>query len=222
MDAIERLSNNATAPHRLTHLYLVNETDWTRFAQLGVVADFQLAPSSVDTSYTEFMKNLIGETRASQLLPALELYNAGALLTLSSDWDADVLSPIRKIQTVLTRPDGRSFPNVESVIPLLTINPAVLLQHDDKTGSIEVGKSADLVVLDKNIFELQVDEIHTAQVILTMFQGEVIYDPEGIMGEEIGNVPVPTSAGATLCGNSRRNFLLQALSLCILQSLATL
>jgi hypothetical protein len=222
LDAIERLSNNATAPHRLTHLYLVNETDWTRFAQLGVVADFQLAPSSVDTSYTEFMKNLIGETRASQLLPALELYNAGALLTLSSDWDADVLSPIRKIQTVLTRPDGRSFPNVESVIPLLTINPAVLLQHDDKTGSIEVGKSADLVVLDKNIFELQVDEIHTAQVILTMFQGEVIYDPEGIMGEEIGNVPVPTSAGATLCGNWRRNFLLQALSLCILQSLATL
>ena len=223
LDAIEQLSNNATGPHRLTHLYLADEADWTRFAQLGVVADFQLAPSSVDASYTEFMSDLIGESRASQLLPALELYNAGVLVTLSSDWDADVLSPIRKIQTVLTRPDGRSFPSIESVIPLLTINPAVLLQHDDKTGSIEDGKYADLVVLDKNIFELQVDEIHTAQVMITMLQGEVIYDPEGIMGEEIGNVPIPTSAGASLCGRGWwKKFLLQSMLLGISLSLVTL
>lgn len=193
LDAIEQLSSNATGPHRLTHCYLVDEADRSRFAELGVVADFQLAPSSVDASYTEFMEELIGTTRASQLLPALELYEKGAFVTLSSDWDADVLSPIRKMQTVLTRNDGRSFPSVESVIPLLTLNPAILLQHDDKTGSIEVGKAADLVVLDKNIFQLPVEEIHTAQVVLTMLQGKAVYDPEGIMGQVIGTLPVPTS-----------------------------
>jgi hypothetical protein len=83
----------------------------------------------------------------------------------------DVLSPMCKIQTVFTRPDGRSFPNVQSVIPILTPNPAILLQHDDKTGSTGVDKAADLVVLDKNsLEELSVEEIHTARVILTCFK----------------------------------------------------
>jgi predicted amidohydrolase YtcJ len=96
----------------------------------------------------------------------------------------DVLSPICKIQTVFTRPDGRSFPNVQSVIPILTPNPAILLQHDDKTGSTGVDKAADLVVLDKNsLEELSVEEIHTARVILTMFQGEAVYHPNRITGE---------------------------------------
>jgi imidazolonepropionase-like amidohydrolase len=89
-----------------------------------------------------------------------------------------------KIQTVFTRPDGRSFPNVQSVIPILTPNPAILLQHDDKTGSTGVDKAADLVVLDKNsLEELSVEEIHTARVILTMFQGEAVYHPNRITGE---------------------------------------
>ena len=71
----------------------------------------------------------------------------------------------------------------------MTINPARLLQHENKTGSIEVGKAADLVVLDKNIFEIPVEEIHTVQVLMTMFQGEAVYDPEGMLGETIGSVP---------------------------------
>ena len=114
LDAIAH-SNATSGPHRLTHLYLVDESDRQRFGELDAIADFQLSPSSVDVSYTEFMTGILGTTRASQLLPALELYEAGATLTLSSDWDADVLSPIQKIQTVLTRADGRSFPSVESV-----------------------------------------------------------------------------------------------------------
>lgn len=150
LDAIEQ-SNTTFGPHRLTHCYLVDESDRGRFAALTAVADFQLAPSSVDVSYADFMADLIGTTRASQLLPALEIWEAGGLVVLSSDYDADVFSPIAKIQTVLTRPDGRSFPSVESVIPLMTLNPAILLQHDDKAGSLEVGKAADLVVLDKDI-----------------------------------------------------------------------
>jgi predicted amidohydrolase YtcJ len=195
-------------------LYLVDEGDRPRFAELGVVADFQLAPSSVDAYYTSFMRGLIGTTRASQLLPALELYSEGALVTLSSDWDADVLSPIRKIQTVLTRPDGRSFSNLESVISLLTLNPAILLQHADKTGSLEVDKAADLVLLDKNIFELPVSEIHRANVMLTVLQGEAVYDPEGIMGEEIGIVPVRTSQARSFEGRWMR-LLVPCLSLSI-------
>ena len=183
LDAIE-LAINASAvarnagPHRLTHLYLIDDRDKYRFASLGVVADFQLAPSSVDLEYRDFLSNdVIGSTRANRLLPATELYyDTDALITLSSDWDADTLSPLVKIQTVLSRPDGRSFQKIEDVIPLLTINGAKLLRHDNRTGSLEPGKYADFVVIDKNIFQLPINEIGSAKVTLTILEGQMVYN----------------------------------------------
>ena len=113
LDAIEYAINVSTTareagPHRLTHLYMIDDRDRNRFSELGVVADFQLAPSSLDLEYRDFLANdLIGSDRASRLLPAAELYNnTDSLITLSSDWDADVLSPLVKMQAVLSRPDG--------------------------------------------------------------------------------------------------------------------
>ncbi|CAB9521161.1 amidohydrolase (Partial), partial [Seminavis robusta] len=141
-----------------------------------------------------------GRTRADTLLPALELYEANATITLSSDWDADTLSPLEKIQTVLTRPDGRSFPDVATVIPMLTINPAYLLQHDDTTGSIEVGKFADLAVIDQDIFNMPVDEISTANVTRTYLQGDLIFGPGADVSRVDGSIEIsetdPTGAGS--------------------------
>jgi predicted amidohydrolase YtcJ len=179
LDAIAALptNGNSTGPHRVTHCYLIDEVDRTRFAQLGVIADFQLSPSSLTTKYSGFLSNdLIGRERAAQLLPAKEVHETGAMLTLSSDWDADVLSPLVKMQSVLTRSDGRSFSDLETVMPMMNLNAAKLLQQEEITGSLEVGKYADLVVLDKNIFGLPVEEISTALVSLTMLQGEVVFD----------------------------------------------
>ena len=121
------------------------------------------------------MIDVLGPERAATLLPAMELYEAGATLTLSSDWDADTLSPLVKMQTVLTRPYGRSFPDLETVIPMLTLNPAYLLGHADRTGSITVGKYADLVVIDQDIFGLPAENISMAEVTRTYLQGQLIF-----------------------------------------------
>jgi len=138
--------------------YLVNERDRGRFAEQGVVADLQVAPSTVSAVYINFIGDtVIGSDRAGQLLPAKELHDAGATVTLSSDWDADDLSPLVKIQTVLTRPDGRNFPDVETVIPMVTKNVATLLNTN--TGVLAAGKLADLVVIDRNIFEIPFEQI---------------------------------------------------------------
>jgi predicted amidohydrolase YtcJ len=202
LDAIEALTATGTSTgpmHRITHCYLVDERDWNRFAQLNVVADFQLAPSSVDLEYEEFLADvLIGSERANLLLPATELYEAGALLTLSSDWDADELSPLVKLQIVLTRPNGRSFDSLEDVIPMLTINAATLLGLDAVTGSLEVGKSADLVALNQNIFDLDFNDIaSTTCVEMTMLQGKVVYQSDG------GSCnPPDTSSSVTSNGGS--------------------
>lgn len=211
LDAIANTNYNQTS-HRLTHCFLVDEKDRERFAALNVIADFQSAPSTVSGEYQDFMATFIGETRADQLIPTVELEQAGAMVTLSSDWDADELSPLIKIQTVMTRPDERTFDNVETVIPMLTRNPATLLQTS--TGTLEVGKLADIVVLDQNIFEIETDSIGATQVLVTIFNGKVVYDPDGILQEPIGTRP-PMSRASYLTRSGWCLVILVALSTAI-------
>ncbi len=175
LDAIET-TDPSTGPHRITHLYQVAASDMPRFESLGVVADFQMAPSSIDAENKAFMANFIGE-RSADLLPIDALLAAGASVTLSSDWDADSLSPVEKIQTVLTRDAVDSEIDLARAIEMLTIEPARLLRHDETTGSLEPGKFADLVILEHNLFELPSERIGDAGVVATLLQGEPVYDP---------------------------------------------
>ncbi len=164
--------------HRITHLYLVDKKDVSRFTELNVITDFQLAPSSTSSETKRYLAGFIGN-RAENLMPARKLYEAGVEVVLSSDWDAEELSPLMKIEAVLTQQDG-AFDRVESVIEMMTLNVAKLLQHADKTGSIEPGKLADFVVLDRNILDIPVDEIGAVNVEATLLGGEAIYDPKGL------------------------------------------
>ncbi|PLP58272.1 hypothetical protein CYK37_15280 [Mesorhizobium loti] len=179
LDAIAQ-SDAAPGPHRLTHLYLVDKTDLPRFKQLGVVADFQLAPSAVDPDYVQFIRQFIGD-RADTMMPAGTLQTMGADVVMSSDFDADELSPLVKIQTAVTRKkDGA--PDVATAIAWMTINPARLLHQDRTTGSIEVGKVADLTVIDRDILKLPVKAIGNAKVVATLLQGKAVYDPGKLFG----------------------------------------
>lgn len=179
LDAVAQ-SDAAPGPHRLTHLYLVDKADLPRFKQLGVVADFQLAPSSVDPEYAQFIRQFIGD-RADTMLPAGTLQAMGADVVMSSDFDADELSPLIKIQTAVTRQkDGA--PDVATAIAWMTINPARLLHQDKTTGSIEVGKIADLAVIDRDILRVPVKAIGNAKVVATLLQGKAVYDPGKLFG----------------------------------------
>ncbi|OUS12827.1 hypothetical protein A9Q97_05565 [Rhodospirillales bacterium 47_12_T64] len=181
LDALQHAKNKNSRHdmrHRITHLYLVADADIPRFKQLDVVTDFQLSPSSTDHETKRYLKGFVGD-RANQLMPARRLHEAGVELVLSSDWDAEELSPLRKIEAVLTQEDD-GFDDIGTVIELMTINVAKLLHHENKTGSIEQGKLTDFVVLDRDIFDVPVSEIGDAKVEATILGGEAIYDPEGI------------------------------------------
>ena len=177
LDAIAGASSEP-GPHRLTHLYLVDPQDYSRFEELGVVADLQLAPSSLDPEYEHHIASFIG-ARAKTLMPAGDLINAGALVTLSSDWDADELNPLVKMQAAVNR-KRNGIPDLATAIELMTINPAKLLRHSDRTGSIEVGKVADLVVLSDDILSLPLDDIAEVRVEATLLQGEPVFDDGGV------------------------------------------
>ncbi|NKB23784.1 MAG: amidohydrolase family protein [Kiritimatiellae bacterium] len=180
LDAIEhalKQSGIRDRRHRITHLYLIDRKDRPRFKTLGVVADFQLSPDSIDPDYADYMEEYIGD-RAHELLPVASMLDSGAKVILSSDWDADVLEPFEKIETVVTRATN-GIPGIATAIKMMTLDAAYLLHHEDKTGSIEEGKLADLIILDQDLFTIPTNQIKNTKVLMTLLSGEEVYRAPG-------------------------------------------
>ncbi len=171
LNAIEK-SQKGKGRHRLTHLEVVNEKDFPRFKKLNVTADAQVAGDFTQPSHWKENEYLIGN-RAINLVPIKSLHNAGARITLSSDWDVSTLNPFVGMQNALTR-KPQNLPNLETVIKAYTINAAYVMRQEQKTGSIEIGKQADLIVLNQNIFEIPTDKISKTNVLMTFLVGERI------------------------------------------------
>ncbi|MEH6447760.1 MAG: amidohydrolase [Oleispira sp.] len=159
--------------HRLTHVEMVAESDKKRFAELDVIADFQLAGEFTLPENFEEMEPLIGD-RAHAQLPVRDIYDTGAVVTLSSDWDVSSLSPFVGMQNALNRGE-QSLPDLASVIEAYTINGAYVMDQDHLTGSIEVGKEADFIVIDQNPFKIDSNKISEIKVLKTILAGEIVY-----------------------------------------------
>ena len=162
------------ARHRLTHVEMVSEQDKPRFKQLNVIADFQLAGDFTKPEHHHEMEPLIGE-RAPKQLPVRDIYETGATITLSSDWDVSSLSPFVGMQNALTR-GHQSLPSLDAVIRAYTINGAYNMRQEHITGSIEVGKKGDFTVINQNLFDVPATSIAETEVVFTILGGEVVFD----------------------------------------------
>ena len=170
LDAID--ATGGQGRHRITHVELVAKQDIPRFGQLEVIADFQPSPYFTP-SFLKSNEPMIGQ-RAYAMLPMRELYDAGARVTLSSDWDVNPLSPLGIMQNALSLGE-RGLPNLEAAIKAYTLDAAYTLRQEKDTGSLEVGKQADLIVLDQNIFKLPINQLGKAKVLWTLLGGEEVY-----------------------------------------------
>jgi len=184
LDAIEAIDDTPEAiadrRHRTTHTYMVHPDDIDRFAEIGVVAAFQLNPDAIDPAYHQYLSDFIGD-RAFDLIPNNDLVTADATVTHSSDWDAGPLSPLGIIEAALTRESG-AIPNLETAIELSTINAAYALGHDDTTGSITIGKFADFVVLDQHLFDIEPSAISQTRVLATYLAGVAVFTAPSFEG----------------------------------------
>jgi len=184
LDAIEAIDDTPDAiadrRHRTTHTYMVHPDDIARFAEIGVVAAFQLNPNAIDPAYHQYLSDFIGD-RAFDLIPNSDLLSAGATVTHSSDWDAGPLSPLGILEAALTR-ESSAIPNLETAIELSTINAAYALGHDDTTGSITIGKFADFVVLDQNLFDIEPSAISQTRVLATYLAGVAVFTAPSFEG----------------------------------------
>ncbi|MDH3439259.1 MAG: amidohydrolase [Gammaproteobacteria bacterium] len=194
LDAIEEaLIENGQNGHRhhISHLQMIHPDDIPRFRELETIANFQPLWAYNDDYVTELTVPFIGEERAQWMYPIKSVQDAGGMIAFGSDWSVSTANPMPQIETAVTRlsATGEDYPvmlpeeriDLESAIVAFTINAAFLNRHEDKTGSIEVGKLADLIVLDQNLFEIDPADISETEVLLTLFGGRVVHgDPSSL------------------------------------------
>ncbi len=181
LDAIEGARNtngDVGARHRMTHLEIVNEAEFDRFQELNVVADVQVSANWTQPAQWSENEFLVGATLAENFIPIKSIYDAGARTTLSSDWDVSTMNPFRSIQNAVTRAP-QNLPSVEAAVDARTINSAWALGNDDFTGSIEVGKLADLICVNQDIFTIPENQIAQTEVTMTMLSGEIVFEDTG-------------------------------------------
>lgn len=173
LNAIEA-AQSGNRRHRLTHLEVVNPDDYSRFKSLNVSADMQVTGEFSQPDHWPENEPLIGK-RAAPLIPLKDIFNSGARIILSSDWDVSSLSPFVGIQNAVTR-EPQNLPNVTVAVKAYTLNAAYALNQEATTGSLEVGKFADFIVLDRNIFTIKPTTISQTRVEQTWLQGKLVFE----------------------------------------------
>ena len=205
LDALEyALEQNGAGDYRnlITHLQLVDPADIPRFAELDVIANLQPYWAFKEPYWWEVVDQpLLGDERAEREYPMQSFINAGALLVSSSDHGVTPFPvPFWAIEVGVTRNlNNAEFYEVDDIADIddptwllapqervslvdmirsFTINSAFQNFREDRTGSIEVGKSADFIIVSQNLFEISPLDIDKTEVLATIFKGEVVWQAE--------------------------------------------
>ncbi|KMQ02733.1 amidohydrolase [Bacillus cereus] len=175
LNAIEAAKKEgAKQPYTLTHVEMVEDSDIDRFAKLGISADFQVGHDFAEDPKQSWASTYFTNQQMKRIMPLGRIWKTGANVSLSSDWDVNELNPLVTISNALSI-DEKGLFDVYAAIDAYTIKPAKALGLDNITGSIEVGKSADMILLNEDITKMSADKIPNAKVLVTVLQGEVVY-----------------------------------------------
>ena len=196
LDAVEAaLTANGPSDnrHHLAHIQIVHPDDIPRFRRLGAVANGQPLWAAHEGQMDNLTIPFIGPERASWQYPFASLVRSGAVLAFGSDWSVSSPNPLLEMTLAVERrapaaafedfgeaigdvfiPEERV--DLATAIGAFTMGSAYVNHLDRLTGSIEVGKYADLAVIDQNLFEIPAIEMPKARVELTFVEGECVFD----------------------------------------------
>lgn len=191
LDAVElALARNGCSDnrHHIAHLQVVHPDDVPRFRALGVTANMQTLWAALEPQLVELTLPFLGERRAAWQYPFGDLGRAGAALAAGSDWSVSSPNPMAAIHTAVNRRAAPGFEEGEygpflpeqaldlaTSLTAYTAGSARVNHLEDSTGTIEVGKYADLVVLDRDPFAGPPEEIGATRVLQTFVEGERVY-----------------------------------------------
>ncbi len=186
--ALRKVLPSADIRPAIAHDEIVDPMDFQRYKELGTipVLSFQWEKPAGDTLG---LRNYFGSARMKILEPAGLLAEAGARIAFGSDWPVDKLDEWFALKVGVTRTNSPDAPaeyrgrlgddpglSPAAVLRAATIDASYELHQDDSTGSLEVGKFADLIVLDRNPLKIPGEDIANTQVLETVVGGNVVYE----------------------------------------------
>ena len=194
LDAFERIfgrHGRGALRHAIAHNSLVHPDDLPRYAALGLIANCTpLWGTDYNGLYADIYADMLGPERVDErLFPYGDLVRSGATVTYGSDIPGVTIAeipPLIQIGALLTRqrpghPDDRPLVprqriGLHDALRGYTANGAFQLMLDDRAGTLEAGKAADLVVLGEDLFRVDPHEVHAVPIVLTMMDGRITHD----------------------------------------------
>ena len=193
MNAVEatRRANGKGPRHHMAHSMLIHPDDMDRLDIEGSNFVCEVSPFNTwtpDPTGTDHWQTIIGRDRFDDMMtPLKSMIDAGAVVAYGSDWDnVPEPNPWLGIEGMVTRqypgkPEYGQWRkderiDIETAIQVFTRNGAMAMEKEDETGTIEVGKSADFIVLNQNILDIPPSEIHETQVLKTVLRGHTVHE----------------------------------------------
>ena len=168
--------------HRIEHAQTLTEADIPRFSELGIIAAMQPTHATSDMYWVE---DRLGPARVLHAYAWRKLLDHGASLALGSDFPVERVNPMLGIFAAVTRQDQKGWPEGgwypqenltrEEAVRGFTLDAARSGFMEQSVGSLESGKRADFIILDRNIFEVDVSQIDDTRVLQTWLDGKLVY-----------------------------------------------
>jgi predicted amidohydrolase YtcJ len=196
LDAFEaaRAANGWTdGRHHISHIQVIQPSDIPRFAQLGVAANAQPYWACRDGQMENLTIPFLGAERATWQYPFRSLRRSGAVLAMGSDWSVSTPNPLLEMEVAVTRvadgARGVAAPflphealDATDALAAFTSGSAWVNHLDRDTGTIEVAKAADIVVLDRDILTPDAGFIGDARVLMTLVEGVPVFEDRSLDG----------------------------------------
>lgn len=190
LDAVE-VARSTNGPsdgrHHIAHIQVIHPADLPRFGQLDVVANAQPFWASHEPTMDRLTIPFLGPERSTWQYPFKSLLRHGARLAMGSDWSVTTANPLLEMEIAVNRayriPGFVSRPflpaerlTLEEAVQAFTLGSAYVQHHDDSTGSLTIGKLADVVVLDRDLFDRGSGQIGDARVVGTFIEGVPVFE----------------------------------------------
>ncbi|WP_342244411.1 amidohydrolase [Pseudomonas sp. OTU5201] len=170
--------------HSVTHLQMVNPKEFARFKRLDVIASMQLYWASADDSTMDLVQPYISAMAFQYQYPARSLLKNGATISGASDWPVTTPEPWKAIYQAVSRkgPKGVLNPDEEidreTMFQAYTLNSARTIGLDKQIGSLTPGKQADLILLDRDVFQVEPEALRDTRVLKTWFAGREVFSAD--------------------------------------------
>jgi predicted amidohydrolase YtcJ len=185
----EQVNGRRDSRHHLAHLQFVDPADVPRLRRLNVTANVTPLWARREDSVNLLTLPFITEQVARTMYPFQSIHAAGGRVAFGSDWSVSIPDPLEQLATAVNRVDphgthteplfAEECLDLDTAIAAHTVNGAYVGFIDDRTGTIEAGKFADLVLLDRDLFVAGTHDIANAKTLLTISEGDVVHAADG-------------------------------------------